>query len=484
MISLELRNLDEARRFLLQGLWLQRALPPSVGRVRAALEWALEVASAGQPLPPIGFVADLGHLAFDPDAVLQTRTRTVPDVLTLPGMPGELLRTYEDHVLGKVLTDWTFLRASDWLRHYKDRDRARGLAFLLNQFRERAGFAGVELSPAVIKGVLEGGPSEALAQGWEALAQDGLSSLLVELYESLVTATRRTAEVLAPEDVDALADRTALQELGERLALQQVRQAAYRLEASLPHHRLRPRAGRREVPTHVLDEDTYPVGGFSSLSTRGSVESLLHSQLAYMEKAERPDLFDIKCLRDELLYYARDENQFLRRRRTFVFVLLPDLVQTRFKDVELPWQRGVLLLGLLAAAVRKLCEWLSTDALTFLFAFLSEGKTDPLAAERDLLRAVLREQIANGTVEMAELTSLPQVAQECARRTRRSLCHCLVVSTTGQGFEAEDIVVTRLRVDSAVPAVAQGEHPLARPESDEPLESWNALLRHLLEGWL
>ena len=62
-------------------------------------------------------------------------------------------------------------------------------------------------------------------------------------------------------------------------------------------------------PTRALDEDTYPVGGFTSISTRGSIESLLHSQLAYMETDERPDLFDIKFLRDELLYYARDENQ-------------------------------------------------------------------------------------------------------------------------------------------------------------------------------
>ena len=40
----------------------------------------------------------------------------------------------------------------------------------------------------------------------------------------------------------------------------------------------------------------------------------------------------MKFLRDELLYYSRDENQFLRRRRTFVFALFPDLVDARFKD--------------------------------------------------------------------------------------------------------------------------------------------------------
>src|SRR5207248_6066964 len=141
-----------------------------------------------------------------------------------------------------------------------------------------------------------------------------------------------------PEDVFELEHRTALDDLSQRLALRQVLQAAQQFEQGLPQHRIRPLAGRQEVPTRVLDEDTYPVGGFSSLSTRGSVESLLYSQLAFMEEQERPDLFDVKYLRDELLYYARDENNFLRRRRTFAFVLFPDLVQAHFKDADLPWQ--------------------------------------------------------------------------------------------------------------------------------------------------
>src|SRR5262249_58534221 len=140
------------------------------------------------------------------------------------------------------------------------------------------------------------------------------------------------------------------------------------------------------------DEDTYPVGGYASVANRGSIESLLHSQLAYMEDHDRPDLFDIKYLRDELLYYSRDENQFLRRRRTLMFALFPDLVRTRFKDAELPWQRCVLWLGLLVAAVRKLTEWLSEDALLFEFCILDLGTPDILAQEQELLEMTLREQ--------------------------------------------------------------------------------------------
>jgi hypothetical protein len=476
----ELRNIDEARRFLLQGLWLQRVLPPTPATVRSALEWCLEIASAGQPLPPPGFVADAGHVAFGLDWEAKADRADRP----VHGLPPGLLRAYEDHVLGKLYADWSFAEAGEYLRTYQGRDRSRGLAFVLNQFRERAGFAGVELSSGVIKQVLESDPQEVLAEGQASLESDGPQPPLEELLQSLTTAARRTAEVLGREDLFELKRRTALDDLGQRLALRQVLQAADRLEETLPPHRLRPLAGRQEVPTRVLDEDTYPVGGFSSLSTRGSMESLLHSQLAYMEKDERPDLFDIKYLRDELLYYARDENQFLRRRRTFAFVLFPDLVHTRFKDAELPYQRVVLLWALLYLTVRKLSDWLSTDALTFVFSFVGTEEPAPLGPELALLRTLLQEQIDTGTVVIVEKAMREQTERDFALRARRSLCHCLPVATTDVAFAAPDTVVTRLRLDGPYPALGRGDEEPAYPEADDAWEGWEATLKYLLQLWV
>ncbi len=464
----EIRDAERARRFVLQGLWWQRVVPPAAATVKPALEWALEIASGGQPLPPVGFVADLGHAAFG----LDWEVRANRDAAVAPVLPIGLVRTYEDHVLGKVYADWTFGRAGDALRRYQGRDRARGLAYLVDQFRRRAALPGVEFPPGVLRGLIDQPPEDTLAQGWESLRQEGVLPVLAEMYEGLIAAARRSAEALGKEDIFELESKGALAEEGERLARRQVLRAAGALEASVPRNRLRVPARRMEVPTRILDEDTYPVGGFTSLSNRGSVESLLHSQLAYMEPAgaERPDLFDIKFLRDELLYYARDENQFLRRRRTFVFALYPDLVSSRFMDAGLPYQRGVMLLGLVRTVIGKLIEWLSTDALRFEVVFVGPAKDAPLAAEEALLKTILRDQIA--------------VPLRCKEWGRRSLCQCLVVAEGPEDLDAEDTVVMRLRVAGPRPALAGPFDKLAEVEGDDPADSWAAALRHVLEQWV
>jgi hypothetical protein len=476
----ELRNPDDARRFLLQGLWCQRAVPPSAATVRPALEWALEAASAGLALPPVGFVCDLGHVAL----ALDLDSRAAANTLVVPSLPAHLLRTYEDHVLGKVYADWTFTEAADALRRYRGRDQARGLAFVLRQFRQRAGFPGVTLSPGVIKSAMEAPGDEVLADGWESLRQQGADPVLTGLYEGLVTASRRCAEMLGPADLFELRHGYALQPEGERLARRQVLHAAELLTAALPRHRPRAAARRQEVPTRILDEDTYPVGGFASISTRGSPESLLHSQLAFMESERRPDLFDIKFLRDELLYYARDENQFLRRRSSFVFALYPDLAAARFKDAGLPYQRGVMLLALLVVLVRKLSEWLSTDALAFELLFVSGSDAElPLAAEWELLRTLLPEPIAGGVLELKRVAPA-DVGRRCAELARRSSVHALLAGVDPAPLRVRDALTTRLQVAGARAALADGDGPPVVVEGEEPADTWGTALEQILALWI
>jgi hypothetical protein len=477
-----IRDSLEARRLLVQGLWWQRVLPPTAATARPVLSWAKEAASGGQPLPPIGFVGDVGHVALGED----WESRSGREPVTVPNLPINLVRTYEDHVLGKIYADWTFSRASDALRHYsKGRDQARGLAYFLNQFRERARFDGVELSLGVINTLLEVPPEELLTEGWESLRQEGPHELLPMLYESLIQSARRTAEVLGPEDIFDLERKAALEELGQRLAHRQVLRAAAGLEATLPKHKIKPLARRMEVPTRILAEDAYPVGGFTSLSNRGSIESLLFSQLAYMEpdRSQQPDLFDTLYLMDELLYYSRDENQFLRRRRTFVIVLPQDLVETRFKDFELPYQRGIMLLGLLYVLVRKLTEWLSTDALSFQVLFLGEGDNDPLANERAILEKLFCEEIALEVVHLQRLAP-GKLQRLCEEWARRSMVHVLMTGVRPGLLEAKDSLTTRLAIDGPRPSLGEGTGELNLVEGDDASDAWAHALRGVLTRWV
>lgn len=478
MATVELRDLTEARRYVLQGLWLQRVARPAAGRVKPVLEWALEIVSNGQPLPPAGFVADLGFIAYGFDPTGESK-----DPVHVPGWPATLARSYEDHVLGKVYADWTFERATDALRRYQGRDRTKGLAYVVKQFRDRAGLGGVELSPAVLRGMLTANPDDLLAQGFESLGTDGPLPVLVHQYEELVSAARRIAEVLGPEDVIALEQRTALADMGQYVAHRQILQVTAKIETRLPHRPVRPLVGRKEVPTRVLDEDQYPVGGYTSIATRGSIESLLHSQLAYMEE-EKPDLFDVKFVRDELFYYSRDENQFLRRRRAFVFVIRPEAVSARFKDPELPAQRVVMLAALLLALVRKLEDWLGTDALRFEVLFVRAGDKQPLAEEAELFKILLSELIERGIAAVEQPASLAEVRKHCEHLARQAQVQVLVVGPEPVLFDPEGVVVTHLGVNSPRPRLTDGTGVPVDLGGDDPFDQWIEAVVRVLQLWV
>src|SRR3954453_15331137 len=160
-----IRDSMEARNLIAQGLWFQRVVQPQANNVRDLLLWYKEIANEGQPLPPVGFVGDVGHVALGEEWEL----RATREPLQVPSLPMNLIRTYEDHVLGKIYADWTFGRASDALRRYakEHREQARGLAYFFGQFRERARYDGLELSLGVINGLLETPPDELLSEGFE-----------------------------------------------------------------------------------------------------------------------------------------------------------------------------------------------------------------------------------------------------------------------------------------------------------------------------
>ncbi len=480
MEPVELRDLEAARRYVAEGLWLQRAVKPNPATVKSTLEWAMEVAASGQPLPPVGFVGDLGHIALGADSEHRSK-----EAWHIPGWPPALIRMYEDHVLGKLYADAAFERAGDSLKKYHEKDRVKGLAYVVNRMQVRANLPGVLLPPAVIRGLLRDHSDDVLGGAWERLMRDGPSPLLVTMYEQLVAASRRMNESLSRPDISALENRSALGDLGQRVALQQIEKNTIELVAKLPTRPASPLPNRREVPTRVLDEDHYPVGGYTSISTKGSIESLLHSQLAYIEERDdEPDLFDVKFARDELFYYARDENQFLRRRRAFAFVLHPDLVALRFKDAELPYQRIVMLQSAILAIVEKLTEWLSADAIRFEVLFVQDGDKKPLAEEATLMALLLRDPIARGDAAIEHVASSEQALERIRSLAHQAQVHAFVAATEPLEIDLEHAVVTEVIVDGPRPQLSDGSNLAYTLDGEDALDVWRETVLRILQLWV
>src|SRR5205823_4648221 len=98
----------------------------------------------------------------------------------------------------------------------------------------------------------------------------------------------------------------------------------------------------------------------------------------------------LRYVEGELLFYTRDDSVFRRHRHVIGIALGPDLDDARVKDRELPWQRLVLALGLVVAAVRWLTDQLGDQALTIHVAFPPKL----LAEERAILSLLLEGEIA------------------------------------------------------------------------------------------
>jgi hypothetical protein len=257
------------------------------------------------------------------------------------------------------------------------------------------------------------------------------------------------------------------------------------------------------VPTRVLDEDQYPVGGYTSISTKGSIESLLHSQLAYMETEEQPDLFDMKFVRDELFYYSRDENQFLRRRRVFLFVFDPSLADARVKDPQLDYQRIVLALAVVLAVVHRLSDWLSTDALRFELLFPPAKGKSPLDPEAKLFEILLSELRANGSAAVARvggadgknphtkadhfagvLDTPEGVPNYCERMSRNAQVQVLTLGVHPVRQELDTAVVSSLAVSGPTPVLTDGHGDRVELPADDPFDAWVEAVLRVLGLWV
>jgi hypothetical protein len=469
------RTLDRetASRTVAAGLCLARILSPQESTARVG-QWLVATIGERLELPPVGVVADLGALLFG--AHLRTG-------LVVPGEDQALsaaIRRYEDAVLGRLAVDGRLVSAGFAVARLPPEMHAQAVGILVAGVLERIEFdAGVEVQPGVVRQLTEKKPEETVQRGYGLLRDDAdVRRRLAEGYAAVARCAQKARDLIGDADLFALENLVVLGSLTQRLAIADVVRAQEAIGEMIP--RRLPRKNRKEgdVASKLEDESVYPVGGFSSVSTSGSLENLVTSELIYMDPpsakrgtASDVDLFDMRYVEGELLYYTRDEAIFVRRRRLVILALHPDLVRTRVKDRHLPWQRIVLLLGVVLVATKKLVELLGEEALQIRVVFLhEEHEPTPLAEEMALSELMLREWRDKGMADVAAAT-WADVATLASASARQAL-----VEVVFFGAEAAPSPLD--------PRVVFAPFAPLHTRSDASLETWSRATAELLSALL
>ena len=490
MRTWEIRHIEEGIRYLLEGLWLARVIPPpqDAATVAAVLDWATRLVAEGAPLPPLSFVSDVGLMASG--HIWSGRRH---GLATLTEIEKHLTHAYEDRFLARIPLDRAFDRAIAAIARYTAAERPKAIAFLLKQLAAHLQLGGAYLSLETIRRLQTMTKQMTLSQIFDQYPFDAMSQIMRDLYADLIQSLRRVPFLLPEEDVAALEDRSALGGMAQFVALRQIRQLATLLD---PGDVLRPnpvRSHRRNWVTRIRHEDRYPVGGFASITTRGSMESLLHSQLAYMDQ-ERPDLFDIKYVRDELLYYSRDENNFIISRRDYIFIINYNIIDLRFKDLELPYEKIVLLLSWIIVIIRQLIHHLTHEAIRFEIRLIEESPSrsdvhkirrwnEPWEEQR-WLELLLKDWISRGTAAVGTWKNCAVACEVMHNRCNHSDVHCLYIAPKDSSLDLPDgIFSTHLVLDGPRPCIVT-EQGVINYSDIEPLKAWSSAMYHILEKWL
>jgi len=391
-MSDELRRSDEVAAWLAAGLLLRRVVAADDDDVisRAIVACANELPA----LPPPGMIADVAALLggtrlplFEPIAGEQSLRVAI--------------RAYEDDVLARLVGSARYDDVVAAYAHVTAGERATATALVVGAICERARFAGTPVSPPALRRALARPRSEREAAGRSELAGGALTERLAEAYHELARSARHAHSLVDDRDVFALDHLAVLRDLGGRMTADHIGAAAEELLRSLPRRLPAKRLQRGVSDTKLADENLYPAGGFTAITPQGSnasLENLVTSELVYMEDGAEPDVFTLRYVEGELLYYTRDDSEFRRHRHLVTFVLGKDLDDARVKDRELTWQRLVLALGLVLAAIRWLTDQLGDQALALHVAFPSRL----LEEEREILALLLEAEISRGIVTVVE----------------------------------------------------------------------------------
>lgn len=321
-----------------------------------------------------------------------------------------LMLRYEREILARVLQAPGMSELSEMLRMSPDRDSqtVRLLVLLMATLGEHLPRRAV-LNPALLRRLSLTAPNEA-SRSEEAFCtwagNAGFFSQVLNDFLNAASQQIRWAQLIREEDIWELTHWRSLSTEHLRIGCRQIieverRLGEFPLPKGMPVH-----DGDGDAETAFVDETYYPMGGLSEMTNRGAIENLVTSQLVYIEPGPEINVFDVRYLEGELLYYMRDEGSLRRKRRTIHFIL--DLGSMfEWKSRSWDYQFAVLTQGLCLRLLLDLFALFEHDSVHATFSYISRD-VDPewLDGEIQLLRLLLDDSVRHGWVTLQRIENV------------------------------------------------------------------------------
>jgi len=456
-------------------------------RLERAARWYAELVGAGLEGLPFHVVFDVGSLLLEgPGAPLG-----VSEWFERYPAPERALRVrYGNGYLQALLERPWFLRAHDLVAGSPEPEV--GLVYALEKILgplapAGAGEAGLVLQPSrfahlpwarlgreVAEAGLPGAYAEARARFEAWREQPGMleGELVAFLERAAMGSTRAVLgelEFFELKHVHRLASRE------RRLAARHLKKAELLLpEIDLASMGRAPEV--EEVDVNLPDEGTYPSGGLGSLSTRGTWENLVPSELVYMGDPGETDLFAVRLAENELLFYTRDGGQLRRRRRRIHLVVDRD-PDMQVKFPEHPYSLDRMVEGLVARLAGDVLAAFEGDACTVVVRQRGPGAEE----SAELLRLRFAEEIGRGEVEVEVQEDLDPEAWAETRRKN----YCVWIArdppldeAARQRLAAARVVAYGVRLGGGEPAAGM----LALPLDEGLLDSMGEVRDHVVQA--
>lgn len=245
---------------------------------------------------------------------------------------------------------------------------------------------------------------DALPEAWSDWADALLQSLVAHLGPERLFTEEDLWEV---EHLEQLPSDSA------RLALRELHASARRIGHLPTGAVLTVRQAARQIPVDVEEAGSYPTGGFDAISTQGRFENLVRTEISYVGEGSGHgglDLFDLRYIEGELLYYTRDQSPLLDSVRT-LSVVFDRPSELRTKHRQLAAQTLVLVQSLALILQSDLIGTFGPAGVRIRFAWWVHDPDDEQVADEELrlLSHSLAAELAHDRIVLEALPGLETI---------------------------------------------------------------------------